>query len=153
MKKSFLLLALAAGFTFTSCDKDDDAAPSKTEMLTNKSWKMTASTVSVNNGNPNDVYAMMPACNKDDFSTFTSDGKYTLDEGATKCNANAVQTQTGTWQFTENETKLKSTLGANTAEQTITELTSSKMVLTTEQTSTSNGTTTTYKYVTTLEAN
>src|SRR3712207_1792123 len=110
MKNSLLLLALAAGLTFTSCSKDDDKAPqTKTEMLTGKNWKVTAQTTAVNNGTPSDTYAGERACTKDDFITFATDGKVTLDEGPSKCAVNEPQTQTGTWAFTENESKLKLT--------------------------------------------
>jgi hypothetical protein len=151
MKNIFILLALAVGFTFTSCSKDDDAAPTKTEMLTGKNWKVTAETVSVNNGTPSDVYTMASACEKDNSINFASDGKFTFDEGASKCAANEPQTQTGTWSFENGETVLKMTQGTSTANQTITELSASKMVLTVDDTFTTGGTTTTYKYVTTYE--
>ena len=151
MNNSLILLALAAGLAFTSCSKDEDTKPqTKTEMLTGKNWKVTAQTTSVNNGNPSDTYALESACTKDDFTTFATDGKITFDEGPTKCAANEPQTQSGTWEFTENESKLKLSQGNGTpAEYTITELTASSMVLTITQSFTQAGQTTTYTYVTT----
>src|SRR5687768_4887999 len=103
MKNLLLLVAVAFSFIFTACSKDDDAAPSKTEMLTGKNWKVSAETVSVNNGTPNDVYASATACEKDNFISFATDGKFTFDEGATKCSSNEPQTQAGTWSFENGE--------------------------------------------------
>jgi len=149
MKNSLILFALAAGLTFTSCSKDDDTAPqTKTEMLTGKNWKVTAQTTSVNGGTPSDTYATERACTKDDFETYATDGNVTFDEGPTKCASNEPQTQSGTWAFVENDSKLKVTRNNNPVEYTITELTASSMELTTTQTFTVSGQTTTYTYVT-----
>ena len=148
MKNSLLLFTLALGLTFTSCSKDDDTVPqTKTEMLTGKNWKVIAQTTSVNNGTPSDTYATEKACTKDDFETYASDGNVTFDEGPTKCAVNEPQTQSGTWAFVEDESKLKITRSNIPTEYTITELTASSMVLTTTQTFTQSGQTSTYTYV------
>lgn len=134
MKKiTILFLALSMAFTVTSCNKDDDdnSTPSnnnpggsnltKTEMLTAKKWKMTALTV-----DGQDFYALMDDCDKDDTHEFKTDGSYTYDEGATKCDPMDDQIiSQSTWKFTDNETKIE----YDGEEATITELTETKMVL------------------------
>ena len=153
MKNSLLLLALAAGFTFTSCSKDDDTAPqTKTEILTAHNWKITAQTTTVNSNPPSDTYALKKDCNKDDFTTFATDGKLTVDEGPSKCAINEPQTQIGTWEFTENESKLKMTQNNTPVEYSITELTPTKIELTYSQSFTQSGQTNNYTYVTTYSA-
>ena len=152
MKNSLVLLALAVGFTFTSCSKDDDAAQTKTQMLTGKNWKVTAATVSVDNAPAKDFFGQVPDCSKDDFTNYAADGKVTFDVGATKCAANEAQTQSGTWTFTDNETKLSVTQDNDPTVYTISELTSSKLVLSATETFTNGGQTNTFQYVTTFEA-
>ena len=49
----------------------------------------------------------MPACEKDNTLRFTSN-TYTFDEGSTKCDEDDPQTETGTWKFIDNETKIVS---------------------------------------------
>lgn len=152
MKNSLILLALAAGFTFTSCSKDDDkAAQSKTQMLTGKNWKVTAATVAIDNAPAKDFSGQIAACSKDDFTTYATDGKVTFDAGATKCAANEAQTQSGTWSFTENETKLTVNQDNDATVYTISELSASKMVLSVSETFTNGGQTNTFHYVTTYE--
>lgn len=128
------MLAAAASFTFVSCGDDDDdnnnvePTPTKTEMLTDKNWKLTGETMS-GNGVTMDTFGQMPACEKDDITKFTKDMKVTFDEGATKCSSSAPQSTTGTWEFTSNETKLKLTESGFSQEFDIVELSASKTVI------------------------
>ena len=85
-------------------------------------------------------------------TNYAADGKVTFDAGATKCAANEAQTQSGTWTFTDNETKLSVTQDNDPTVYTISELTSSKLVLSATETFTSGGQTNTFQYVTTFEA-
>lgn len=105
MKKflSFLVMGIVAlSFVgITSCNKDDDDK-SKTELLTSGTWKISSVTM-----NGVDFSSLIPACEKDNTTRFTST-TYTLDEGATKCDEDDPQTETGTWKFIENETKIVS---------------------------------------------
>ncbi|MDO7885897.1 lipocalin family protein [Hymenobacter cheonanensis] len=111
MKKLSLLFlaALALG----SCKKNDDNSPSsasKTDLLTAKSWRISAQTysVAVNSGTPtvSDEYASSPACERDNFLKFNTNKSLTADEGATKCSPSDPQTQSGSWDLTTNDTKL-----------------------------------------------
>ena len=99
MKKQFFLLIagfIVTSFIFTSCDKDSPAK-TKTQLITQSSWKVKSATV---NGNP---YSLQ-ACQQDNIYTFASTGSGTTDEGATKCNGGDPQTTSFTWSFQTNET-------------------------------------------------
>lgn len=114
MKNHFLyFVPLALGLTFAGCKKDSSSpAPSKVELLTAKSWRITGDvTVATTNGKATttDNYATSQACEKDNFAKFGTDKKVTFDEGANKCQG-ANQTETGVWDFNSDQTKL--TLGA-----------------------------------------
>jgi hypothetical protein len=77
-------------------------------MLTSGTWKMTAlKTDDDGNGSfETDGFALFPSCVKDNFFTFKTGGDFITDEGATKCDPSDDQTQTSTWAFTSNETKI-----------------------------------------------
>ncbi len=115
-----------AGFCFlligsvllTSCKKDEDEpapepAPiplTNTQKLTGKNFKLTAMTVNpgINLGTVviTDIYAQIPSCAQDDLMNFNSNGTYTDDEAASKCDPADPQTTTGTWVWNTNETVL-----------------------------------------------
>ncbi len=107
MKKPiFFLLGLA--LAFVAC-KDDEASKTNTEKLTSGKWQITASVAKfTSNGVEQtvDVYAITPACRKDNTAEFKTDGSLIADEGATKCSTNDPQQETGTWTFEQNETHL-----------------------------------------------
>ncbi|HEX8330452.1 MAG TPA: lipocalin family protein [Hymenobacter sp.] len=104
---TYALLAAMAVVT-VSCKKDDEnkPAPTKTELLTAKGWRLT----DVKIGGQS-IYSLFitDACEKDNFIKFNSNKSATFDEGATKCSSSDPQTETGRWEFTTNETKLKLT--------------------------------------------
>ena len=122
MKKTFYLFALIIAATtslvFDGCKKKDDDPPTKTELLTNKNWKVTALTsdpaVSINGVLVTNVFNQFNGCQKDDLFRFSTNGIYTFDEGGTKCNTNDPQTITGTWAFNANQTIVSVTQGGNT---------------------------------------
>jgi hypothetical protein len=121
--KQFSVFFVAAALLFSSCGKDK----TKTELLTGK-WKVTDLTVAGVN-----TFASVPACQKDDFVTFSASGTVTSDEGATKCSASSPQTSTQTWSWSSNETILV----VSNDSYTLTSLTATTLVLTTAS---SNGT-------------
>lgn len=108
--------------------KKDNPQPSKTALLS-KSWKTIAAT-----SNGQDVFTAMSSCSKDDLFILTSDGKYSYDEGPTKCNSSDPQVyETGTWVFQDNQTKLTTATtggGGGSITYSIVELTSSELKLT-----------------------
>jgi hypothetical protein len=150
MKNYLLLLALASSVVLTSCGDDEDVAPTKTEMISNKNWTVTAETLAAA-GMTQDLYSQMDACEKDNFVKFTSDGKGTFDEGATKCDPTDPQTENFNWSFGNNESVLTLSDGTNSIDQNISELSASKMVLTMSDTDTINGVPITYTFTTTYE--
>lgn len=112
-----VLGAMLASTLFTSCKdkKQVDPEPPKPktaqEMLTAKSWKMSASTSKFSFMGQNfteNIMDEMEVCEKDNLEKYNANGTFTNDEGATKCDANDPQIyESGTWQLLENNTKLK----------------------------------------------
>ena len=122
MKKLFrnLLLVSASCLVIVSCGKDDDDEPSggsggsKTDMLTHGSWQYT----NVQAAPPWDIYFnwdSLPACEKDDFVNFSTNGNGTFDEGATKCDPTDPQTSTFKWAWMNSETELQIIEGSDTS--------------------------------------
>ncbi len=108
MKKWLPLLLFSA--TLTACQKGQDpAAPAKTVLLTDKSWRLAATTVvSVTNGVSTtvDAYAAYPACQRDNFIQYRRNQSMLYDEGPTKCDPTFSQTQTSSWEWADNEQTL-----------------------------------------------
>jgi hypothetical protein len=95
----FLLIAV-----FTGCKKASApvAQPSqKVKLLTTGQWRLSAIT-----DGPDDQYAHLPACVKDNYQIFKTDGTIEYNEGPTKCNPSQSQTNNGTWRFDKNETEI-----------------------------------------------
>lgn len=108
MKKNINITTLFLILLLAACSKKD-STPSKTELLTSGTWKLTAA-VSDDDGNgtyETNNYATFSPCFTDNFFSFSASSVATLDEGPTKCDPTDPQTETGTWQFTQNETYLK----------------------------------------------
>lgn len=106
MTKWLLLNALA--LALGACTKADPI-PSKTDLLTAKSWRLSGHTsTDFVGGRPvvTDYYALLPLCRKDDFLTFRRDKTILFDEGATKCNPSFSQTSSGQWDWSNFETEL-----------------------------------------------
>ncbi len=111
MKKLSLLLLVAA--TFGGCKKDSETSTGKAELLVAKSRIISAptssfSSSSINNGAVvvTDEYASSAACERDNFLKFSTNKTLVADEGATKCSTTDPQTQSGTWDFNSDQTKL-----------------------------------------------
>ena len=104
MKKHRLFWAIMAALAlvgFTGCGKDDDdqpAAKTKTELLTQSSWKFQSATASGTDITNNAAIL----CIKDDVISFSSNGTGTVVEGVNIC----IPTTAGnfTWSFQTNET-------------------------------------------------
>lgn len=106
MKKrtGLALIILAALVTIIpACEKDDDntTPKTKTELITQASWKFSSLTVAGINAN-----AFVDDCQKDNTFTFASNGTGIMDEGPTKCDPADPQTSNFTWAFQANETQL-----------------------------------------------
>lgn len=140
MKKFSTYLVLAVlGLAAVSCsdDSDDNVAPTKTALLTAKSWQPT-------DIKANGVSIFMPPfvndCDKDDFITFKADKSAVYDEGAVRCDQSSPQTANGSWEFTSNETKLKMTTpDGEVIEGAISKLTATELVVAGSQDFLGNG--------------
>jgi hypothetical protein len=112
MKKLFLFALVVS--TLSACKKDSENSPSKTDLLTSKKWRITAetetSTVTTTGSAPitttSNQYATTPACEKDNFTQFSTNKTFVEDEGASKCDPNDPQTTSGTWDLPGDQTKL-----------------------------------------------
>ena len=100
------MIALAA-FTIlflASCKKDNNDAETKTEILTQSSWKYDTRGVDTDGDlklTGNEIEIM--DCEKDDVYTFSANGTATYNLGADNCGASVSSFQT-TWTFFDNET-------------------------------------------------
>ncbi|MBS1654066.1 MAG: lipocalin family protein [Bacteroidetes bacterium] len=94
---------LIISFYLTDCKKSgtQTAQKTKTDLLTQASWKFSAATVS-----GVDASSYLQPCQKDNIYTFVAAGTGTLDEGTTKCNSGDAQTSPFTWNFASSETVL-----------------------------------------------
>jgi len=107
MNKLILFVSLCfSSLLFSSCDKTDDAPPTKTDHITKSSWKFDKA---MSGGA--DVSGFLNACYKDNVMTFQANGNGSLDEGATKCNAGDPQTSNFTWNFSNDGSTLNVTGG------------------------------------------
>jgi hypothetical protein len=120
LKVTFLFGALT--LAVTGCKKEEEAAttsptttpaPTKTELLTGKNWKVTAATSDPAidwNGSGTmvtDVYSQIDPCVQDNLTKFNTNFTVTEDEGALKCDpADPQTTNTTTWAWNTNETIL-----------------------------------------------
>ena len=129
MKKITLSILVLASFAM-SCKKDNPA-PIAADLLA-KTWKLTGQTI----GTPQlpsgqDVYNLLPDCEKDNKFIFTKDGKFTEDEGAAKCSSTDPQTiDTGVYSLLQNNTMLKFALIDTTFTVAINQLNSSTLKFT-----------------------
>ncbi len=110
MRKHIFKLLLAI-LLLNGCKKDKQQQPalSKTVLLTQRGWILTAYTqVRLSDGLSQDAYAPMSACYKDDVYTFKADFTYEGSVGATKCSQSQAQVfQAGSWRFDNNESILE----------------------------------------------
>lgn len=101
MRKQFFpaLSLLAIMFLLiTGCGKDTTPAPAptKTELITQSSWKFDHAMAS-----GTDISSSVNACFKDNIATFTTAGNMMLDEATTVCSPSYAGTYTWTFQSSE----------------------------------------------------
>ena len=139
---STYFVAALMGVAVMGCSKkkEETPAPSKTELLTNKNWIISAQTVSpgINIGGTTvtDLYAQSAACDKDDFVRFETPNVFKQDEGATKCSPSDPQTLTGTWSYNADQTIITVTPQGSTASSAnVQDLTATSLKLSQTQTS------------------
>lgn len=104
--KHLLLIFGVFLLLLTSCQKEnDDPNNTKKDLLTSAAWKLVSFKVTVGTVTE-EVFDTFEPCSTDDLITFRADNTVLLDEGLTKCEPDDPQNTTGTWSFSENETKL-----------------------------------------------
>jgi len=115
MKK--LSLLLLAAVALGSCKKNDDnspSAPSKTDLLTSKSWQPVTATSSITvAGQTLTLGGNVDACTADDVLKFNTDKSLVHDEGATKCDPTDPQTEKGTWDMPSDSKLTIKSLGSS----------------------------------------
>lgn len=107
MKKTTVCTALLFMLAIMACNKKNDS-PSKTEILTSGTWKITSMMEDAdgNGSYETEFFTALPACYQDNYYIFKTSGQTELNEGASKCDPADPQIETGTWQFSQNETRL-----------------------------------------------
>ena len=107
MKKFSTYLVLAVlGVAAVGCSDDSDdntAAPSKTSMLTAKTWRISDSKISGVS-----IFSLLDDCDKDDDLKFNASKTLTYTAN-TKCDPSEPTTQSGTWELLSNDTQLRFT--------------------------------------------
>ncbi len=141
MRNLFLLTIIAS--LFVACGDDDSgstpgASKSKTELLTEGKWKISAMTIdpAVDMGNGTlitDFYNnFLDECDRDDLLNWNADGTYAHDEGETSCDSASAGGEVydeGTWSFNADQTLLTEiNSDGDTSEITIVSITSTQLV-------------------------
>jgi hypothetical protein len=102
------LIVILFAIALSSCKKDDPEPATKSNFLTNGTWMVSAVT-SDDDGDgiyeTND-YADFLDCFKDNIHTFHSNGTFEMNEGPSKCDPGDPQTESSTWQLTNNDSNL-----------------------------------------------
>jgi len=140
--KNTLKLSIAALMIVALGCKKEEAAPAattttttttpaktKTDYLTESSWKLKALTVSpainISGTAITDWFSQLDACDKDDTEKYNTNGSFSVDEGTTKCDPNDPQTTTGTWVFNPDQTILTVTYKGTSTSYNISDLNAS----------------------------
>lgn len=112
MKKRTVFATLFILLVIMACNKKNDSPvnnnPSKTEILTSGTWKLTA-WIYDDDGNgsyESDFFVLLPSCFTDNYYTFKNNGQVETNENTSKCDPADPQTVTTPWQFTQTETRL-----------------------------------------------
>ena len=97
------------GFTGDGCEIEATI----TDLLTANDWMVVGLNIEPaididNNGTEeNNLIPFIPACTLDDFFDFNTDGSYTIEEGASKCDPNDPDIiETGNWSWNSDNTNL-----------------------------------------------
>lgn len=127
-KQYFTLVLIVAVFITAGTGCQKDAAPkTKTELLTQASWKFSTASASGTDITNNAAIA----CIKDDVITFTSSTAGTITEGTIVCSPTTAGSFT--WSFQSSETQLQMSSGiypAGSGLFTITALTETSLTIT-----------------------
>jgi len=98
MKTIAVLVLFSA--SLVSCKKSSSHVKTKTELLTQTTWRFDHATAT----GFGDITTQIPACYKDNITTFVSNGTGTIDESTNICSPSTAGSFT--WSFQSNETIL-----------------------------------------------
>jgi len=105
IRNSTILVIVLLAIT-SSCHKNT-VTLTRAQLMA-RDWLQTDLLASIGGAAPVSVFTtVVDACQRDNIWQFKSDGTYTVVEGATKCHSTDPDiVTTGTWQLTENDTKV-----------------------------------------------
>jgi hypothetical protein len=107
MQKISLFSILVLLTVLSGCKKSGSSPSGPESILTSGKWQLVSST-SIISGITEDLYALIPPCQRDNYGIFNADGTTTSDEGPTKCSSTDPQTRSGgNWKLLDNNTKLQ----------------------------------------------
>jgi len=113
----YLLLALSLVTLVTSCNKDPEVPPSKSNELRAKKWTITGGTLTVKQPNGKDTSLsylnFVDTCYWDDYIRFDSNYVGTIYTGDKKCSVADPATRSFTWRLLPNETYIDLFSGFN----------------------------------------
>src|SRR5688500_11170001 len=102
------LIVILFAITLASCKKDDAEPSTKTKFLTPGTWMVSSVACDEDGDGTYDTYDYADCldCFKDNIYTFHSSGTRKMNEGASKCDPGDPQTESSTWQLTNNDSDL-----------------------------------------------
>jgi hypothetical protein len=127
MKKLVLFVTVINIVFLFSCKKEEEL--SNTELLCRAPWILSASVIDPpyfieGLGSITDYYALLSPCYKDNLWNFSENGKYTFEDGPTKCDVlDPAILDYGDWSFNSAETVIIVDNGYYIIEYNIIELT------------------------------
>ncbi len=143
MNYSLLLVTVTLFVAFTACkQKEAEPAPTRTELLTARTWKIQQVKANNNPISEQDIKNLLGVDNAISQLTsstilFKSDGTYTATNKTTQAATD------DTWTFLESDTKLQIKIGTDTFTFSVDTLTNDKLTISTPYTYTFNGLSTT----------
>jgi hypothetical protein len=136
----FLPMVLFLGvLSFSSCNDDDDdedpTPPTKSELVTGKNWMTTGLSVEPaididgNGTQENNLIPFITACNLDDFWDLNTDGTFTLEEGASKCDPNDPSViASGDWLWNSDQTRIIFEASGDNEERKVISVSATEMI-------------------------
>jgi hypothetical protein len=123
----FLAILLAATLVLNSCKQSEDAPPpTKMDMMTRQPWFFLSASANGTDVTSNSFFD----CFRDNTTTFSTSGSFTITEGTVVCSPSTAGTFTWSFQSGETQLQLSAPLfpgGSNTF--TLVSLTETSMVL------------------------